>query len=116
MRSRPIIERPATDVHGGGNSGPEAPPWSPGHVGHTPQRIVSALIRHRLAGIFSSATALTPPREFAMQPFQRPQRFERAGQISTLLSLEDFRRRQHAGQPWPQEFRAAVTGPLSGSR
>lgn len=106
-----MIERPQTDVSSAGQ-GVEAPPWSPGHVGHTPQRVDVMLRNSRIRGILSSGLALVMPNEYAMGAFGRLQRPERLGHVSTLLAIEDFRRRQSVAQPGPNDFRDMILGPL----
>jgi hypothetical protein len=97
----------------GGGASVDAPPWRPGHVGHTPQAPNRALINARVEGILSSATALAMPVEFAMQNFGQPQAFERPSHVETLLALEDFSRRSRLKfvPRGPMQFRDTVGGP-----
>ncbi len=82
----------------------EASEATPGHAGHTPQHVDMALRRARARGILSSTLALLVPTEYALQPVRRPtQRAERSSQVSTLLRIEDYRRRADVRQPWPGE-------------
>lgn len=109
------MRRVGADIHSaGGGATVEAPPWRPGHAGHTPQPLVAALIADRTRNVLTSSLALVMPVEYAMHNFRRPQRFEAPGQVATLLAIEDFRRRRglpHA-EPEPISFRAAITGPV----
>lgn len=102
----------------GGGASVEAPPWRPGHVGHTPQSLVSALIQARVEGILSDPVATAMPVEYAMQNFGQPQEFNRPTHVETLLSLEDFARRSQL--PFtprgPMSFRETLTGPRPPAR
>jgi hypothetical protein len=101
------------DIHSaGGGAAVEAPPWRPGHVGHSPQRLVSAIIAARNEGILTDPVALAMPVEFAMQNFGRPQQFERESHVGTLLRLEDFRRRSSLpfAPRGPMDFRDTLVG------
>jgi hypothetical protein len=105
-----VIERPGTDVSTGGPP-VEAPEWSPGHVGHSPQPLVSTLLRDRARNVLTSVLARVTPVEYAMQSFGPLHLPERRTQVSTLIAIEDFRRRQRAAQPWPTEYRDLIVGP-----
>jgi hypothetical protein len=92
------VRLPRISIGTGGNGGVEAPPWSPGHVGHTPQHVGEAIRRARMAGIESSGVAqFYAPVPIAMQAFPHaPQNFSSASTLASLFRLEDYHRRKQA--------------------
>jgi hypothetical protein len=76
---------------------PEAPPWSPGHVGHTPQHVGEMLRASRLQGILTANVPryrLRYPKVLSMATLPQLQRGIRGrGPFSTLLGIEDYKRR-----------------------
>lgn len=78
----------------------EAPPHSPGHVGHTPQHVDVMLRRARARGVESSGVlAHYQPVDYAAQEFPGRQIFSALSRVSVLLRLEDYRRRLTPRQP-----------------
>ena|SRR5438105_4743946 len=96
---------------------PEAPPSSPGHVGHTPQHVDLQLVRARRAGILSANLPryrLAYPNRLFPGVLPALQGLGLRGVWAGLLGVEDFRRRNDpgsvAGQPkWPLAFREALS-------
>jgi len=95
---------------------PEAPPSSPGHVGHTPQHAGELWTAARFQAIFDANV----PRllaafggVFASQQFGQLQRFRKGSTAEALARASDFGRRHRAGgvDPQPLDFLAGLTDP-----
>lgn len=84
-----------------------APPWAPGHVGHTPQRVSDQLRAARMAGKLSSSVVdawVTDGRRYAAQAFPR---LVNARVEATTLTLVRAHRISEILQPkaWPFTYR-----------
>ena len=96
---------------------PEAPPSSPGHVGHTPQHVGELLRASRLAGVLSALlpryTLAYPNRLFPGRLPQLQRGIRNRGPFSTLLGIEDYRRRTAAAgaSHWPLAYREGMNDP-----
>jgi hypothetical protein len=95
---------------------PEAPPESPGHVGHTPQHADVIWRRSRLAGLLTTNVARLEAalgQRYASQEFRQLQRFGSSSSIEALARAYDYGRRVQAGgvDPQPLSFLAGLTDP-----